>query len=90
MIGTGFAVIIITSVMLAVGGFFYFIEAVIGQAVLKQAGLFFGCFFVHTDIDKPMLEKTSAVYCPFAIFLYSIGSIPVFFLNSSAKRLEVE
>ena len=42
--------------MLAVSGFFYFIEAVIGQTVFKSAGFFFSGFFVYTDIYKPLLE----------------------------------
>ena len=42
--------------MLAVSGFFYFIEAVVGQTVFKPTGLFFSGFFVYADIYKPLLE----------------------------------
>lgn len=42
--------------MLTVSGLFYFIEAVIGQTVLKPAGFFFGSFFFHAGVNKPLLE----------------------------------
>ena len=35
------------------------------------------------------LVVLSRIYCPFAIFRYSIGSMPVLFLNNSANRLDV-
>ena len=42
------------------------------------------------DGDTLISDLTMSVcYLFFAIFLYSIGNIPVFFLNNSAKRLEV-
>ena len=41
---------------LAVGGIFDFVKAVVRKTVFKQACLFFGGLFIHTDIDKSLLE----------------------------------
>ena len=74
-------------ILFFVGGFFYFIKAVVGECVLEQASFFFGSFFIHSRVKERMLEEAVPLVDLFSHLASRFGQIEVVVLNSEKAAL---